>query len=151
MGYAYGTVGADLHVDADGSPLYLLTRWERAARPSAEWLSELPSRLLNARHRVVTFTGRRTELAEYRQWLAGPAPIAVRWLYGPGGQGKTRLADEVAGRAQDDGWLVVAASTGAGPVQPPPGSQDLRASQASGILLIADYADRWPLSSLALL
>jgi tetratricopeptide (TPR) repeat protein len=151
MGYAYGTVGADLHVDADGSPLYLLTRWERAERPSGEWLSELPSRLLNARHRVVTFTGRQTELAEYRQWLAGPAPIAVRWLYGPGGQGKTRLADEVAGRAQDDGWLVVTASTGAGPVQPPPGSQDLRADRATGILLIADYADRWPLSSLALL
>src|SRR5687767_13149207 len=109
MGFTYGAVGADVHVHADGSPLYLLTRWERAARPPDAWLAELPSRLLNARHRVVSFTGRRTELAEYRQWLTEPASIGVRWLYGPGGQGKTRLADEVAARAEQDGWLVVTA------------------------------------------
>jgi hypothetical protein len=30
----------------------------------------------------------------------------------------------------------------------PPGSQDLRTVGSAGLLLLADYADRWPLASL---
>jgi len=150
-GFAYGVIGADLHVLGSGVPLYLLTAWRRPPSPPDAWLRELPSRLLNARHGVVPFTGRRAELDDLRRWRTGGDRLAVRWLHGSGGQGKTRLADEIAARAADDGWLVVTVSHGPGQVHPPPGSQDLRADSGLGVLLIVDYADRWPLSHLALL
>ncbi|MEU8082669.1 tetratricopeptide repeat protein [Micromonospora sp. NPDC049101] len=150
-GFAHGVVGADLHVGADGVPLYLLARWERVDTPPKEWLAELPSRLLDARHRVVPFTGRDDELAAYRRWRDGPAAYGIRWLHGPGGQGKTRLADEVAAQAHDDGWLVVTASAGAGQIHAPSAGPDLRAADTPGVMVIVDYADRWPVSHLMLL
>lgn len=146
-GFAYGVIGADLHVSSDGSPLYLLSLWRRLPAPPADWLRELPSRMLNARHRVVGFTCRQADLEDLRLWRDGPARLAVRWLHGPGGQGKTRLADEAAEHAASGGWLVVTAVHGPGQVHPPAGSQDLRGNPA-GVLLIVDYADRWPLSHL---
>jgi hypothetical protein len=146
-GFAYGVIGADLHVFSDGSPVYLLSVWRRPPGPSPDWLRELPSRLLNARHRVVGFTGRQEELEDLRRWRDSAARVSVRWMHGPGGQGKTRLADEAAEQAVAAGWLVVTAVHGPGQVHPPPGSQDLR-GKAAGVLLIVDYADRWPLSHL---
>jgi len=41
-------------------------------------------------------------------------------------------------------WKVITAAYGPGTVLPPPGSQDLRVDGATGVLLIVDYADRWP-------
>ena len=146
-GFAYGVIGADLHVFSDGSPVYLLLVWRRPPAPSPDWLRELPSRLLNARHRVVGFTGRQAELEDLRRWRDGAARLSMQWLHGPGGQGKTRLADEAAEQAVAAGWLVVTAVHGPGQVHPPPGSQDLGGKPA-GVLLIVDYADRWPLSHL---
>jgi hypothetical protein len=37
-GFAYGVVGADLHVFSDGSPLYFLARRRRPFAPSPDWL-----------------------------------------------------------------------------------------------------------------
>lgn len=48
-GFAYGVIGADIHVFGDGSPVYLLQSWKAAAAPDPRWLRELPSRMLNAR------------------------------------------------------------------------------------------------------
>jgi tetratricopeptide (TPR) repeat protein len=143
--------GADLHVGSDGKPLYLLTHWSRPQPPSSGWLAELPSRLLDARNHVVPFTGREAELGEFRRWRDGDTGFAVRWLYGPGGQGKTRLADEVAAEAHALGWAVVTASAGSGPIHRPAERQDLGTDGVPGLLLVVDYADRWPLSHLLLL
>jgi tetratricopeptide (TPR) repeat protein len=143
--------GADLHVGPGGVPLYLLTHWSRPDPPSAHRLAELPSRLLDARHRVVPFTGRDTERDEFREWRDDDAAFAVRWLHGPGGQGKTRLADEIAAEAHAQGWAVVTASAGSGPIHRPVDRQDLGTAGARGVLLVVDYADRWPLSHLLLL
>ncbi|MEV3988834.1 tetratricopeptide repeat protein [Streptomyces sp. NPDC049837] len=154
-GFAYGVVGADVHVFGDGVPVYLLQRWAPAHTPDDGFLREVPSRMLNARFRVVEFTGRAAELASLRRWRDDGARLAVRWLHAPGGQGKTRLAERFAEEAAGDGWLVVTAAHGPGTVLPPPGSQDLRAGAGAGpepgTLLIVDYADRWPLSHLSLL
>ncbi|MGW6455634.1 tetratricopeptide repeat protein [Streptomyces sp. NPDC055078] len=148
-GVAHGVIGADLHVFANGSPLYLLRRWSPPPRADRSVLRELPSRMLNARFAVVEFTGRGDELSALRQWRDSEPRLAARWLYGAAGQGKTRLADRLARESADAGWLVVTALHGPGTVFGPSGSQDLRAAGAPGVLLVVDYADRWPLTHLA--
>jgi tetratricopeptide (TPR) repeat protein len=40
------------------------------------------------------------------------------------------------------------ATPGLGKILPPPGSQDLRLDDAAGLIIVVDYADRWPLSHL---
>ncbi|WP_431045889.1 tetratricopeptide repeat protein [Streptomyces sp. P1-3] len=147
-GFAYGAVGADIHVFGDGVPVYLLQRWRASAPPDDGFLREMPSRMLNARFGVVEFTGRSAELGALRRWRDDGARLAVRWLHAPGGQGKTRLADRFAQESAADGWQVVTATHGPGSVLPPPGSQDLGAAADARTLLIVDYADRWPLSHL---
>ncbi|MFI0975988.1 tetratricopeptide repeat protein [Streptomyces sp. NPDC021093] len=147
-GFAYGVIGADIHVFGDGVPLYLLTNWRGATPADPAWLRELPSRMLNSRHAVVDFTGRTAELDQLHTWRRERPKLAARWLYGPGGQGKSRLAARFADQAAADGWKVVNATHGPGTVLPPPGSQDLRPDGSEGLLLIVDYADRWPLSHL---
>ncbi|MFD7735385.1 hypothetical protein ACFV6F_33995 [Kitasatospora phosalacinea] len=147
-GFAYGAIGADIHVFGDGTPVYVLENWRPGEGADDAWLAELPSRMLNARWEVVGFTGRTEELAALRAWCGSGPRLAVRWLHGPGGQGKTRLAARLAREAAAEGWKVVTATEGPGSVLPPPGSQDLRTDGAPGLLLLVDYADRWPLSHL---
>lgn len=148
-GFAYGVVGASVHVFGDGLPLYVLEEWRPAPHTDPEFLHELPSRMLNARFAVVEFTGRQGELADLHRWCRDGPRLAARWLHGPGGQGKSRLAARFAAEAVDAGWKVITATHGPGSVLPPPGSQDLRADGAAGVLLIVDYADRWPQTHLA--
>ncbi|MBY8871612.1 tetratricopeptide repeat protein [Micromonospora sp. PLK6-60] len=147
-GFAYGVIGADIHVFGDGVPLYLLENWRGVPPADPRWLREAPSRMLNARLAVVPFTGRSDELAELLRWREDGPRLAVRWLHGAGGQGKTRLAAEFADRSAGHGWRVVTATHGPGTVLPPPGSQDLSTDDRPGLLLVVDYADRWPLSHL---
>jgi len=148
-GFAYGAIGADIHVFANGQPLYLLEEHKAPPVPGSRVLRRLPSRMLNARSRTVPFTGRSGEVAELASWLEADPRVAVRWLYGPGGRGKTRLALEAAERAGRRGWKVATAVHGVGAAaRPSPGSQDLRLGSHRGVLLIVDYADRWTLTAL---
>jgi hypothetical protein len=97
---------------------------------------------------VVPFTGRADDLSRLRQWRDSAPRLAARWLYGPAGQGKTRLADQFAAESAAAGWKVVTAWHGpdADPIEP--GSQDLRPGGAAGVLMLVDYADRWRLANL---
>ena len=147
-GFAYGVIGADLHVFPDRGPVYLLAEHRPAQEPDSGWLVAQPSRMLNARYAVVDFTGRGTEQAELTTWRHTGSRLAARWLHAPGGQGKTRLAAELAFQTAAAGWKVAVATHGPGAVHPPPGSQDLRLGGAAGLLLLVDYADRWPLTHL---
>lgn len=148
-GFAYGVIGADVHVFGDGVPLYLLQNWRPVPAPDPAFLRELPSRLLNARYAVVDFTGREAELADLRRWRDEGPRLTVRWLHAPGGQGKTRLADRIAAESAAEGWKVVTAVHGPGTVLPPPGSEDLRLDGAAGLLLLVDYADQWAVTHLS--
>ena len=150
-GIGYGVIGADLHVFGDGVPLYLLENWHNGPDPDPAWLRELPSRLLNARFEVVDFTGRGGELRQLREWRQAGPRLAVRWLHGAGGAGKTRLAAKFATESAAENWKVVTATQGPGVLLPVLGSQDLRPGDAAGLLLIVDYADRWPLTHLVML
>ncbi|MEV1012516.1 tetratricopeptide repeat protein [Micromonospora sp. NPDC049801] len=148
-GFAYGVINADIHVFANGEPLYLLANWQPEPDADVDWLRQMPSRMLNARRAVVPFTGRDQELADLRQWRdSGPPRLSVRWLHGPGGQGKTRLAAQLAAESLSAGWKVVAAFHGPDADRPEPGSHDLALTGTAGLLLVVDYADRWLLSNL---
>ncbi|MFI8076234.1 tetratricopeptide repeat protein [Streptomyces sp. NPDC086033] len=148
-GVAYGAIGAQVHVfGGSGVPLYLLANWRLPARADQAWLRELPSRMLNARFAVVDFTGRAGELQELHHWRDAGQRLQLRWLHGPGGQGKTRLAEQLAKDSVRAGWKVITATHGPGGVLEPLGSQDLRPGDAVGRLVIVDYADRWPLTHL---
>ncbi|MFI8083068.1 tetratricopeptide repeat protein [Kitasatospora sp. NPDC086009] len=148
-GFAYGAVGADIHVFGDGTPVYLLLRHRRPAGPDPAWLRSQPSRLLDARAEVVDFTGRDTEMAELLAWRDAEPRFAVRWLHGEGGQGKTRLAGRLAEESERAGWVVAEAVHGTDTHPPADGSQDLRLDGSAGVLVLVDYADRWPLSDLS--
>ncbi|MEU5554130.1 tetratricopeptide repeat protein [Micromonospora sp. NPDC047793] len=150
-GFAYGVIGADLHVFSDGTPLYLLEQHQSPAVPDRTWLRQLPSRMLNARAQVVAFTGRQQEFRNLNEWLTSEPRLAVRWLSAPGGQGKTRLAANLAETAVQQRWKVVTAIHGVGAVRSSPASQDLRLDGHQGVLLIVDYADRWTSSALTFL
>lgn len=148
-GFGYGVIGADLHVFADRGPVYLLRAHRPVPVPDTGWLLGQPSRLLDARYAVVGFTGRDDDLAQLLRWRETEPRLAARWLHGPGGQGKTRLAGELAVRSAAAGWKAVAAVHGTGTIISPPGSEDLRLGDAAGLLMLVDYADRWPRSDLA--
>jgi hypothetical protein len=127
-GIAYGVVGADLHVWGDGTPpLFVLENWrDQGAAP----------------------TGRTADLDKLHRWRDNDASFAVRWLYGPQGTGKTRLAATFASESSASNWKVIVAAAGPGMA---PEGQDLSLGKADGVLLIVDRADSWPASSLALL
>ncbi|WP_236060986.1 ATP-binding protein [Actinacidiphila acididurans] len=109
-GFAYGCVGADIHVFGDGVPLYVLQRWRPETRPDPAWLLDLPSRMPNARFAVLDFTGREEELVDLRHWRDHGPRLSVRWLHAPGGQGKSRLASQFAKESEVAGWSVVTAA-----------------------------------------
>ncbi|ASR34528.1 hypothetical protein BAY61_05460 [Prauserella marina] len=156
-GNAYGLIGGDLHVIEGAGPVYLLRDHLSGDRPpppltALDGFPAQPSQLLNARSAVVDFTGRTDEVDELTAWRDGDESRAVLWLHAPGGHGKTRLANLIAERATADGWKVLTAEHTTGLVDAAePSSQDLRTTNATGLLLIADYADRWPLAHLAML
>jgi tetratricopeptide (TPR) repeat protein len=108
----------------------------------------MPSRMLNARFAVSEFTGRVDEVAELHRWRESNPRMAVRWLHGPAGQGKSRLAARFADESRAAGWKVVVAVHGPGAVLPSDRQEDLRLDGAEGLLLVVDYADRWPLTHL---
>ncbi|WP_432017964.1 hypothetical protein [Streptomyces sp. 1222.5] len=147
-GFGYGVQHADFHVFANGMPLYLLANWREPPDADPRWLRELPSRMLNARREAVPFTGRAHELDELRAWRDDGRERAVRWLHGPGGQGKSRLAARFARETAEAGWRVAHAFHGPDAEVPEPGSEDMSLTGRPGLLLLVDYADRWRLQHL---
>lgn len=110
------------------------------------------SALLRAASQIVPFTGRADELVRLRSWREAPGQLSVMLISGPAGQGKTRLAWKFASDSAAEGWAVRHARHGS---ETPP-----RAPCAAGVgqrgvgqdgedlLVVADYAERWPQSDL---
>ncbi|WP_433125372.1 hypothetical protein ACQPWW_22695 [Micromonospora sp. CA-240977] len=147
---APGSVAISGYVDGDvilGQPHYRLTALTGEAPRPAETLRL--AELLDARHRVVRFLGRDEEQRSLRDWLTGTgtgSDRAVQLIHAPGGQGKTRLADQVAETARQAGWEVLRAHRD-------PGEPDRAATRgprrvAGGLLVLVDYGDWWPASDL---
>ncbi|PWI05028.1 hypothetical protein DIZ27_41795 [Streptomyces sp. NWU339] len=116
-----------------------------AALPAG--LARVPSRLLMARHQVVPFLPR-PELALLEAWRDGDSPgLSVRLVHAEGGSGKTRLAAEFAARSAGAGWAVALARHRSEVSSAGGGNQSL-AVRAPGLVMIVDYAERWPLEDL---
>ena len=107
-------------------------------------LREQPSMLLSARRQVIPFTGRAAELNVLQSWRDSNEQYGAFMLHAPGGQGKTRLASYAAEQAKAAEWAVAFARYRD---ETPLGGQPLGESKRS-LLLVVDYADRWPQTSL---
>lgn len=146
------------------------------ARPEPHGpLGELSvSQLLAARNGVVGFIGRDKELAVLRRWCsAATADRGAFLVHGPGGQGKTRLVTQFASEACGMRWRVVAARFVGGPSAGPNGHDVSRSPgfpgdgfdgqhsrdasgggqvdgvpNAAGLLVLVDYAEKWPAEDL---
>jgi cation transport regulator ChaC len=133
-----------------GDPDYRIRPMEAKPAELSQGLARrFPSRLLAVRYEVVDMVGRARELGELSDWAAGQARVAVRAIHAVGGQGKTRLASRFARDLAASGWAVTQAchrlhaGLGDGDI----GSVSAETS-GSGLLVVVDYADRWPAADL---
>ncbi|WP_053736816.1 tetratricopeptide repeat protein [Nocardia sp. NRRL S-836] len=117
------------------------------APPDPAELRRQPSQLLLAGNQVVPFTGRENELARLEEWRRGEGRISAMLVHGPGGQGKTRLATEFATESMWAGYSVLVAHHG-GDSSCAFDAQFTVTEPNAGILVIVDYAERWPRSDL---
>ncbi|MEV5315496.1 tetratricopeptide repeat protein [Streptomyces sp. NPDC052610] len=129
-------------------PAYRIESFPAGPRPVRSRVpAEQPSRLLRAVHQVVPFTGRHDDLQELSQWRDDlEETLAVRLVHGPGGQGKTRLAAHFAELSRQARWTVWQASVNGADTDPPQTSP--APGTDAGVLLVVDYAERWPIPDL---
>ncbi|MFI6644039.1 hypothetical protein [Streptomyces sp. NPDC050504] len=137
-----------LHL-AERRPLYGVEAFpaERPAIPAA-YVREQPARLLDARYALVDFTGRREELSRLTGWRDELDRVSVLLLHGPGGQGKSRLAAQFARLSGAAGWSVLQARHASDAVPFPVRPETEPATGTPGVLMVADYAERWPTDDL---
>ncbi|WP_158710069.1 tetratricopeptide repeat protein [Streptomyces katrae] len=102
-----------------------------------------PSALLQAGGAVVDFAGRTAERERLRQWRDATGTLRVCLVHGPGGQGKTRLAMEVATEWGAQGWAVLRAFHRRDRQAPPAFNVPEGLGTAAGVLVVLDYAERW--------
>ncbi|RKT56542.1 hypothetical protein [Saccharothrix australiensis] len=127
-----GTIHGGVHFGPP--PPFRVDPWRAAPAPLPGDPARQPSLLLGAAGEVVPFGGRDDELRELAAWRDATPGLSVLLLHGPGGQGKTRLAARFAALSADAGWSVFAARDSPGPPTSPEGD----------VLVVVDYADRWP-------
>jgi tetratricopeptide (TPR) repeat protein len=106
------------------------------AQPRYAGTPRSPASLLLADAATVRFRGRKDLLNKLTRWCRGDG-VSVRLITGPGGQGKTRFARELASQMQAQNWL-------AGWLKPSPEERaDYRLVRQTRepLLLVIDYAE----------
>jgi tetratricopeptide (TPR) repeat protein len=117
--------------------------------PPSAMMRRRPSWLLAARNQIVDFTGRAEELDGLSAWRDdAEVGIGVRLVHGPGGQGKTRLAAKFAHQSARAGWTVALARHRSEPTRSTSHLDLRQLAGTAGLLLVVDYAERWPRSDL---
>ncbi|QUC56037.1 tetratricopeptide repeat protein [Streptomyces sp. A2-16] len=109
--------------------------WQHLAESAYSGPAKSPAALLRADRQVVSFHGRQALLQELDDWCARVG-FDVRLITGPAGQGKTRLAYELAARLEAAGWTTLwLRSTADG--------GDIAALKDASVplLLVVDYAE----------
>ena len=145
-GTVYGVMGGNQYIYLGAAPAFSIEPFPVVppAAPSPQ-RRRRPSWLLAARNQVVGFTGRDEELADLTAWRDNPElGLGVRLLHGPGGQGKTRLAAELGHLSATAGWVVGLTRHQSDPVRPIGHIDAQQLTGMPGLLLVVDYAERWP-------
>ncbi|MER6313119.1 tetratricopeptide repeat protein [Streptomyces sp. NPDC001581] len=138
-------VGSSVVQNFDQPPLYHLGPATRAPLDiDRDRVRKQPSQLLNPRCRQPKFVGRAAFFDDLREWRDAENASSALLLHGPGGQGKSRVAEEFARQCQDEGWTVFQVRHGSDRTTPAHTSVPEANREAEGLLLIVDYADRWP-------
>jgi tetratricopeptide (TPR) repeat protein len=96
-----------------------------------------PASLLRADAETVPFTGRAALLDQLREWCLDGAGFGVRLLVGVGGQGKTRVAQELAARMRRAGWVAGLVAD----APPEPAVLAALAGSTGPVLLVVDCAE----------
>jgi tetratricopeptide (TPR) repeat protein len=118
-----------------------------------EWVPvrwSAPSHLLDASRAIVPFHSRPEVEDILNEWCADSVPISILLIHGPGGEGKTRLVNHLAGGTYTSGWAVAQAIANSRDEAPPAAvtcPPDPRFAQGD-VLVAIDYADRWPADTL---
>ncbi len=136
--------------EATGRPLRLesaelqryLAPWHLDIRPRT------PACLLRPEYETVPFRSR-AELVELREWCAAGGALSGRLVIGKGGQGKTRLARELAAELLGAGWIVGrlripehATTCAATAAAASPEVAAAISRTTSKVLLVVDYAEK---------
>jgi hypothetical protein len=117
--------------------------------PTVPWAEALPEagapleifNLLSWKSRLcLGLVGREVERASLLEWARTGPGLRIRFLTGPGGAGKTRLAAEVAGALSEwhAGFVALERAT-------------TLPLSGSGLLVILDYPEGWPANVKSLL
>jgi Tetratricopeptide repeat len=114
--------------------------------PPPRW-RQTPGHLLDAQRQVVPFWPRSDDLDALGAWRDdAQAGVSVHLIYGPGGQGKTRLASRFATDSHAIGWRVEQGVDKLLGRQSPPGRLEARSGRADQPrLIVVDYGERWRL------
>ena len=65
-----------------------------------------PASLVRPEAQIVSFLGRETVMSQLRDWCVNEEqPVDIAVITGPGGQGKTRLGQELVSYYQERGWV----------------------------------------------
>ncbi|MGB9998416.1 tetratricopeptide repeat-containing S1 family peptidase [Streptomyces pseudogriseolus] len=128
---AFRTALADYAPDAD--TVLEPAEWQHLAEVTAPILS--PGALLLAQRQVAPFRGRLAMMDDLHTWAEREGFDA--WLlYGPGGQGKTRLAHHFASSLTAKGWATLWLRRTVGPE-----AVEALAAAAVPLLVVVDYAE----------
>ncbi|GIH20051.1 P-loop NTPase [Rugosimonospora africana] len=142
-GYGVQGPGARLTIHHTG-PRYHLCRFEPVPPTPVErlrhWLDQ-PGSLLREHRQVVPFTARGELIRELDGWRDQPDAPAALLLHAAGGQGKTRLARHACTRWREAGWAAVWAHHA---TDPPAAETAGPPAPDRPMLLVVDYAERWP-------
>ncbi len=127
---AVGQIGP-LRGAGEPAPLKKLTIPWRPPQEKADLLS-----LLGWRTRISDFAGQEDNLAILDAWAKSSLPISVKFVCGPGGAGKSRLAAQFGDSLQKQKWAAGFVRLGM--------TQRFQVTKRRGILLIVDYPEENP-------
>ncbi|WAU78376.1 tetratricopeptide repeat protein (plasmid) [Streptomyces sp. Qhu-G9] len=116
-----------------------------AADPATTGPARSPAALLRARRQIVPFRGRTELLSQLEAWTKEPG-FGALLLHGPGGQGKTRLAQHLADTLASERWAILWLRPDATPE-----TLHVLAAAAVPLLVVVDYAETRSPQTIALL
>jgi tetratricopeptide (TPR) repeat protein len=138
---AKGDITNSLVIQGDVHGGLTIVQGQTAPEPRLDWIvadKDTPDfALLRWNTRIAPLTGRDTEKAQLRAWAESAKAVAGRFITGPGGAGKTRLAAELAQELREKGWTAGFMDLSHDNLPPTPVGKN-------GVLLIADYPDEKP-------